>query len=141
MDNNMLVRVENELRKFYAHIGENDVEFVNEKVHEEAWSMVSMMNAIDPELISVGPIQVEGYCLDLLITQADAQHVERKGKLCVKETIKSLQLVLVNDDFHYVIYTYDTYKSEDWQPGNDFEFENEAYQFIVLNDINVDDFI
>ncbi len=140
MKNELRTKVENELKKAYAYFGEYDEELMRERAAEEVETLACRIKGTAPETINVGNEKLIGYTIDVELASYNpeaTENVVRNGKTYTKEQIKVLELVVTKSELVYVIHTYDTYKPEDWVFGDDFECDNEIYERVNLEDVDV----
>ena len=140
MKTELKVKVENELKRAYAHFGEYDDELMQERATEEVETLACRIAGTAPKTINVDGEMLVGYAIDVELAAyvpEKTENVIRNGKSCTREQVKVLELVVTKTDLVYVVHTYDTYKPDGWMFGDDFECDNETYKRVELEDIDV----
>lgn len=135
----MKEELKKELKRGYKHFGYDD-SYAEERINDD-WSAIKVTK---PKRIKTNNGSFNGYKLTVhVITDADIEtkKVMRDGTVYYYRPLRSIDLIVTENEFKYVISTCDTYLPENGDPYDDMEFENEQNIEVNLEDLNPNDYL
>lgn len=118
-------KIRNELNNAYVHMGETDVEYLNEKVEEDLETLMCFMAGSDPVAINTDKGELVGYVVNVAVGASET-----------KDQVVALNMIITKTNICYVINSYIATKPAEWKPGNKKMISNESNRIVELADVD-----
>jgi hypothetical protein len=124
-----------EIQRAYNYFGEYEDTFVKVSTERKMKELYENL-AEKPDEIQTEEGLLTGYHIDVGLGSEDFPDVVRNEKACIHERIQALSLVVNEDGLQYILTSFDCYRPREGCTFDDYEFENQSYKKVALEDVD-----